>query len=106
MVNPESSQSRKAFYRFLRQNQESSCAAERSFCRRSDAMFHTQNIRAITRPKYGTAILLLKCKIFVQLVGHQKPYWRGARTDASLVSYHECSDTHKGGSVLGQETDP
>ena len=92
---PESSQSRKAVYRFLWQNQESSCAVERFFCRRSSATFHSQNICARTRPQHGTAILLLEYRRFVQLVDHQKPYWREARIDASLVSFHEYSDIHK-----------
>ena len=62
IVDSESCQSRKAFYKCICENQDSSCDAERSSCRRSSAMFQTQNICARTRPQFGTAILCLNWK--------------------------------------------
>ena len=100
VVNSTSTQSWKAFYTFLWENLESSCAAERSFCRRSSTMFHTQNLCARRRPRLGTAIQWLSFKTFVQLVGHQRPYWREARIDVALVRYLRCCDTHKAKRVI------
>ena len=55
VVNPEWTQSRKAFHRFLWQNQEPGWATKRS-CRCSSAMFHVHNTCERMRSQLGSAI--------------------------------------------------